>query len=464
MDSAPNKVSLGPTVLLTIFVGLGVAVFVFFIKWIKRESPRVGSGKDGKPGKSKSSGELSGKHSKKEQTSSAKTASLKKKLTERENRRNNRASEKGFRHPWLLASLKGHTGRVLDMDFAANGKYLASCGDDRTIFVWDTKDFSQKDRRSLRINVEYDHATHVKWSPDCKAVIAHRFNDNCIEIFKIEKKKDGWISANKAFTFPKAHDTDIVGMGIATNGKFIMTCSNKTDLVLWDLKGEKLATVDTFLMSTTCAKISPCGRFVVASGFTPEAKTWEVIFDKSGEFKEVKSVVELTLGGHTSGVYDVAFDVDSSHMATVSKDGTWRLFDTNVNYKQGQGVRFEKTGKYELDGSNALIALSPNSEVIAIAAANDLQFFSTFTGELDCTIENVAEGSITALFFDASGKYLLVSADKQIKIFHNVTGYRCSIVTAKEKLKEHQTSATKDRLLQLIKESETFLKNMGEVY
>ncbi|XP_030746112.1 uncharacterized protein LOC115874943 isoform X2 [Sitophilus oryzae] len=130
MDSAPNKVSLGPTVLLTIFVGLGVAVFVFFIKWIKRESPRVGSGKDGKPGKSKSSGELSGKHSKKEQTSSAKTASLKKKLTERENRRNNRASEKGFRHPWLLASLKGHTGRVLDMDFAANGKYLASCGDD----------------------------------------------------------------------------------------------------------------------------------------------------------------------------------------------------------------------------------------------------------------------------------------------------------------------------------------------
>lgn len=55
-------------------------------------------------------------------------------------------------------------------------------------------------------------------------------------------------------------------MGIASSGKFIMTCSNKTDMVIWDLKGEKLAKLDTFLMSTTCAKISPCGRFVVASG------------------------------------------------------------------------------------------------------------------------------------------------------------------------------------------------------
>jgi hypothetical protein len=64
----------------------------------------------------------------------------------------------------------------------------------------------------------------------------------------------------------QAHETDVVGMGIASNGKYIISCSNKTDLVVWDLKGQILAQVDTYLMSTTCAKISPCGRFVVASG------------------------------------------------------------------------------------------------------------------------------------------------------------------------------------------------------
>ncbi|VEN46056.1 unnamed protein product, partial [Callosobruchus maculatus] len=138
-------------------------------------------------------------------------------------------------------------------------------------------------------------------------------------------------------------------MGIASNGKYIMTCSNKTDMVIWDLKGQKLAVVDTYLMNTTCAKLSPCGRFIVASGFTPEARVWEVIFKKSGEFQEVKQIKQLTLGGHSSGVYDVAFDVDSSHMATVSKDGTWRLFDTQgkfdfLSYKGALNVPLEILG------------------------------------------------------------------------------------------------------------------------
>lgn len=65
-------------------------------------------------------------------------------------------------------------------------------------------------------------------------------------------------------------------------------------------------------------------------GWSPDVKVWEVIFNKSGDFQEIKRVFELT--GHTSGISDVAFDVDSSHMATVSKDGTWKLFDTKSKY------------------------------------------------------------------------------------------------------------------------------------
>lgn len=57
---------------------------------------------------------------------------------------------------------------------------------------------------------------------------------------------------------------------------------------------------------------------------------WEVIFTKNGDFGEIKRVFDLT--GHSSGVYDVAFDADSSHMATVSKDGTWKLYDTKSNF------------------------------------------------------------------------------------------------------------------------------------
>lgn len=32
-------------------------------------------------------------------------------------------------HPWMMGTLKGHTGLVTDMDFSSNGRYLASCAD-----------------------------------------------------------------------------------------------------------------------------------------------------------------------------------------------------------------------------------------------------------------------------------------------------------------------------------------------
>lgn len=56
---------------------------------------------------------------------------------------------------------------------------------------------------------------------------------------------------------------------------------------------------------------------------------WEVKFAKTGEYQ--KTVNVFNLSGHNSGIYDLAFDKDTSHIATVSKDGTWKIFDTKSN-------------------------------------------------------------------------------------------------------------------------------------
>jgi hypothetical protein len=45
-------------------------------------------------------------------------------------------------------------------------------------------------------------------------------------------------------------------------------------------------------------------------GFTPDVKIWEVVFDKNGEFKEVKRAYELK--GHSAGVYNFSFNSDST--------------------------------------------------------------------------------------------------------------------------------------------------------
>lgn len=45
-----------------------------------------------------------------------------------------RSDKTNYSHNWLLTTLKGHTGSVLDMSFSSNGKYLATCADGELLF------------------------------------------------------------------------------------------------------------------------------------------------------------------------------------------------------------------------------------------------------------------------------------------------------------------------------------------
>ncbi|XP_053997904.1 transducin beta-like protein 2 [Hylaeus anthracinus] len=330
----------------------------------------------------------------------------------------------------------------------------------RTVLLWCTKELAVKEKRSLRVNIEFDHATLVRWSPDGKAFIIHKGVANNIEVYKVSKKSDGTLaSATKALEFPKRHTEDVVGMDIASTGKYIITCSKANDLVIWDLKGQILATIELYLGSIYRARVSPCGRFVGASGFTPDVNIFEVVFTKSGDFKQVAKAFDLA--GHSSGILDFNFSADSSHMTTVSKDGTYRLYNTKIEYMKGEDPHVLLTGTWDT-AATARLALSPNTEVLAIAHGSSLSFYSTIDGSLDNTIEDIFLGPITCLAFDALGEYVLVAGDKHIKVFHNVTGYRVAIESAKRKLTQKQTSATKERLEKLIVDNRKFLQAMGE--
>jgi len=368
-----------------------------------------------------------------------------------------------FSHPWLLTSLKGHSARVLDLDFSANGKYLASCGEDRTVLVWMTKDFREREHKTIRGNVEYDHALFVKWSPDSKAYVVQKAVQNCVEVYKINKKPDGGLgNISVAVTFPPKHETDIIGMGIASTGRFIITCSDKTDLIVWDLKGEVLQQIDTYHNLTYCAKVSPCGRFAATSGFTPDVKVWEVKFSRTGEFEKVSRAFELT--GHSSGVYGFAFNSDSSRMATVSKDGTFRVFDTNIEYSKGQDPSLIISGKYVGDNNNrSIIALSPDGRVVAIAHDKSVRFYSVLTGEPEGEIEEAHGEPITSVVFDSNSKYVLTAGDKHIRVFHNVPGLRIAVQDLETTLKKQSSnSAAKERIETQIKEAQETLAKILE--
>uniref|UniRef100_A0A8D0GX07 Transducin beta like 2 n=1 Tax=Sphenodon punctatus TaxID=8508 RepID=A0A8D0GX07_SPHPU len=349
----------------------------------------------------------------------------------------------------------GHSGSVSCLDFSSNGKYLVSCSDDRTVRIWSTKDFLEREHRCMRANVELDHATLARFSPDARTFIVWLANGETIRVFRMTKKDDGSFAFNATpEEFLKKHKAPIINIGFAETGKFIMSASSDTTILIWDLKGEVLATINTNQMNNAFAAVSPCGRFVASCGFTPDVKVWEVCFSKSGDFQEVTRAFELK--GHSAGVYSFSLSNDSRRMATVSKDGTWKLWDTDVEYKKQQDPYLLLTGKCEVM-EPCRISLSPDARAVAISSSTSIYVYSASRGEEEEHFISVHGEQIMDLSFDTNSRFLVSCGDRAIRVFHNTVVYRAVVEEMKGMLKKATNRATRERLQQQITNAQNAL-------
>uniref|UniRef100_A0A8C6S5F1 Transducin (beta)-like 2 n=1 Tax=Neogobius melanostomus TaxID=47308 RepID=A0A8C6S5F1_9GOBI len=360
-----------------------------------------------------------------EESSAVKSSAVKKQKPDKQRSRKEKSAQHTFSHPLLAATLKAHNGNVTCLDFSSNGKYLASCADDRTVRIWSTKDFMEREHKCLRANVELDHAVLVRFSPDSRAFIVWLANGDAIRIFKMMKKDDGTMSfKGAAEDFPQKHKAAIINIGIAETGKFIMSASADTTIHIWDLRGEILATLNTNQVTNSYASVSPCGRFVASCGFTPDVKVWEVCFGKGGEFREVIRAFDLK--GHSAGVHAFAFSNDSHRMASVSKDGTWKLWNTDVEYRKQQDPYLLRTVSCS-SSEGSRVALSPDGRVLAVSDGADVCLYGCESGALEERLSAVHSGPLTDLRFDTTGLFLACSGDKAVRVFHNAPGHRAAI-------------------------------------
>uniref|UniRef100_H2YEE1 Anaphase-promoting complex subunit 4 WD40 domain-containing protein n=1 Tax=Ciona savignyi TaxID=51511 RepID=H2YEE1_CIOSA len=295
-----------------------------------------------------------------------------------------KASVSNFSHSLLSVTLKGHSGKVLGLDVSINGKYMASSSDDRSVRLWSVKDFGAGNK-CVRVNVEFDHARFARFSPDSRAFIAGLAVENTVRVFKLGKNNDG------------------VTTCIPIEGDFVKY-----------------------------------NQFVASCGWTPDVKVWAVNFTRSGEYKDVTRAFELK--GHTTTVWSFDFNNDSTRMVTVSKDGSWRFYDTGVEYEKGQEPYLLHTGEFHIsdcsiDKDFCIVALSPDARVVAVACMNNIIVFSTASGQVEVEFKEVHTEIITALIFDIAGRYILSSGDKHVRVFHNVLGYKETIRELEEKIR-----------------------------
>lgn len=146
-------------------------------------------------------------------------------------------------------------------------------------------------------------------------------------------------------------------------------------------------------------------------------------------------------------------------MVTVSKDGTWKLWNTNVEYKKQQDPYLLRTVSCS-SSEGSRVALSPDGRVVAISDGCNVTMFDATTGTLEEELRGVHSEEITDLRFDINSRFLVCSGDKAIRVFHNTPGYRAAIRDMKDMLKKAQNEAMKQRLQQQIKEAQSALETV----
>jgi WD40 repeat protein len=211
-------------------------------------------------------------------------------------------------HPPLKPArlIKGHTDYVAAVAFSADGKLLATGGDDSSVRLWDV---ASGDRQAL-----IQHTAKVEalaFSPDGKVVVA---GDRGGEV-------NGWDVATKEkkFALKVAKNRPVSFLTFSPDGETLAAIVYDTkEVQLWSLSPAQVrATLKGHDGLVRAAAFSPDGKTVATASTDSSARIWD---GASGKEKDA-------LKAHDGPVESVVFSTDGSQLITGGADGTVRRWD-----------------------------------------------------------------------------------------------------------------------------------------
>ncbi|XP_055343542.1 LOW QUALITY PROTEIN: transducin beta-like protein 2 [Paramacrobiotus metropolitanus] len=203
-------------------------------------------------------------------------------------------------------------------------------------------------------------------------------------------------------------------------------------------------------------------------GFTPEVRAWAIVAEKSsGDVQSVEKAFELT--GHSAAIPAFAFSGDSTHMLSVSKDKSFRLFDVNVDYKKRQSPRLVQHAPWTaaaVDDKRPLhCALTNDSRCVVIAYRADLLILSGVDGTVRCRIDSCLAGTpgggsvdVGRLLLDPTSGFVLVIGGRVVRVFRNLVGLEVAVEALKESLKFASQDSVRSRIQGQMEAAETALQ------
>ncbi|VDO68293.1 unnamed protein product [Onchocerca flexuosa] len=162
--------------------------------------------------------------------------------------------------------------------------------------------------------------------------------------------------------------------------------------------------------------------------------------------------------GHNSGIYSFAFDQSSTRCVTASKDGTWKIYNTDVRYSQGEEPKIIASGEFEVlknaHPESVKVAMSPSGNSFAISASRHICLYSTLQPEKEFKIIlDVHDNPINGLRMSPCGKMIASCGDRYIRIFHNVAEFYSNVVMLEKTVQETREDSRRRRLEEQLHEA-----------
>ena len=238
--------------------------------------------------------------------------------------------------------------------------------------------------------------------------------------FWLRRKPTPALTFSSLFWTPGFFDTD---------GRFV-AAAGWNQGAAWDLATGDMAcsfTLPRLLGSDFAVAVSPGGRFLVVGGAFVPADAKAILAGKPDEEMHVYDAAtgaELhVLKGHTGAISSLAFSPDGRRLASVSADGTARLWDPAAGKQVGEfswpidpGAKPTAGGVVAFEPGGGRLVWNRQGRVVGWDLATNKEAFSYTSG-------------VSGLVYSPDGKRLASTYGSGIKLWEADTGREARIMT-----------------------------------
>ena len=259
---------------------------------------------------------------------------------------------------------------------SADGTKVYTGGDDRQIYIWDTK----------KATPERHFVAHEDWIRSISAFLPNQ------EVATIDQLGTAKIWKTTDFSPIRTLPEKIAGaqaIAYSPNGKVLAACGFDAQVVLFDAKSGKL--LGKWSAPGTNVKtvvFSPKGEFLAAGGRNGIVRIWDTA---SGQ-------VLFNLAAGTKRIHAIAFNSDGSFVAAGGEDGTITIWNTKTG---------KKSMTLSLEAGKVFSLVFCTDQYLASGDSfNLIRIWSLQTGK-EVAHASGHTGTIATMLYDSSKKVLV---------------------------------------------------------